>query len=94
VLWIASAPEYIPAFVCAVVEAHFVPLAQVLADRLLTPLGVATCAVVILALVLKLTSGGAPSTVTGFGAGALLTGYALGTLITALARGTTASEIT
>jgi hypothetical protein len=91
VLGIASAPEYIPALVCAVVGVHFVPLAPVLADRLLVPLGAATCAVAILALVLRLTSGVAPSTVTGIGAGALLTGYALGTLIAALARRPTAS---
>jgi hypothetical protein len=85
VLEIASAPEYIPALVCAVVGVHFVPLAPVLADRFLIPLGAATCAVAILALVLRLTSGVAPSTVTGIGAGGLLTGYALGTLIAAWA---------
>jgi hypothetical protein len=62
-----------------------------LADRLLVPLGVATCAVAILAVVLRLTSGVAPSTVTGIGAGALLTGYALFTLIVALARRPTPS---
>jgi hypothetical protein len=86
VLGIAGAPEYIPALVCAVVGIHFVPLAPVLADRLLAPLGAATCVVAVLAIVLRLASGVAPSTVTGLGAGALLTGYALGMLIRALAR--------
>jgi hypothetical protein len=85
VLAITSAQAYIPAFVCAVVGVHFVPLAPVLADRLLVPLGAAVCAVAILALVLRLASGAAPSTVTGIGAGGLLTGYALGSLIAALA---------
>ena len=91
VLGIAGAPAYVPALVCAVVGVHFVPLAPVLADRLLVPLGAATCAVALLALVLRLTSGVAPSTVTGIGAGALLTGYALGTLIAALTWRPTAS---
>jgi hypothetical protein len=83
VLAITSAQAYIPAFVCAVVGVHLVPLAPVLADRLLVPLGAAICAVAILALVLRLTSGLAPSTVTGVGAGGLLTSYALGSLIAA-----------
>jgi hypothetical protein len=85
VLAITGASAYIPAFVCAVVGVHFAPLAPVLADRMLVPLGAATCAVAVLALVLKLTSGVAPSTVTGIGAGALLTSYALASLIAALA---------
>jgi hypothetical protein len=91
VLGVAGAPQYTPALVCGVVGVHFAPLAPVLADRLLVPLGVATCAVAILAVVLRLTSGVAPSTVTGIGAGALLTGYALFTLIVALARRPTPS---
>lgn len=86
VLAIAGAAAYIPVFVCAIVGVHFVPLAPVLADRMLVPLGGATCAVAILALVLGLTSGVAPSTVTGVGAGGLLTGYALVSLIAALVR--------
>jgi hypothetical protein len=85
VLAITRAHAYIPAFVCAVVGVHFVPLAPVLADRLLVPLGAAICAVAILALALRLTSGVAPSTVTGIGAGGLLTSYALVSLIAALA---------
>ncbi len=84
VLAITGAAAYIPVFVCAVVGVHFVPLAPVLADRMLVPLGAATCAVAILALVLGLTSGVAPSTVSGVGAGGLLTGYALVSLIAAL----------
>jgi hypothetical protein len=86
VLGLAGAPLYTPALVCAVVGVHFVPLAPVLADRLLIPLGVATVGVAILAVVLRLTSGVAPSTVTGIGAGGLLTGYALGSLIAARAQ--------
>lgn len=91
VLGIAGDGAYIPAFVCAVVGVHFVPLAPVLADRMLVPLGAATCAVAILALVLRLTSGVAPSTVTGIGAGGLLTGYALASLVAALSRQPAAS---
>jgi hypothetical protein len=60
-------------------------LAPVLADRLPVPLGAAVCALAILAPVLRLTGGVAPSTVTGIGAGGLLTSYALGSLIAALA---------
>ncbi len=86
VLAITRAQAYIPAFVCAAVGIHFVPLAPVLADRLLVPLGAAMCAVAILALVLRLTSGVAPGTVTGIGAGGLLTGYAIVSLLAALAR--------
>jgi hypothetical protein len=92
VLGVAGAPQYTAALVCGVVGVHFVPLAPVVADRLLVPLGVATCAVAILAVVLRLTNGVAPSTVTGIGAGALLTGYALGTLVVVLARQPTASR--
>lgn len=84
-LGVAGAPQYTSALVCAVVGVHFVPLATVLADRMLVPLGAAACAVAILALVLRLTNDVAPSTVTGIGAGVLLTGYALGTLIAARA---------
>lgn len=84
-LEVAGAPEFIPVLVCAIVGVHFVPPASVLADRLLVPLGAATCAVAVLAIALKVTSGIAPSTVTGIGAGALLTSYALGSLVAALA---------
>lgn len=84
VLATTGAAAYIPVLVCAVVGIHFVPLAPVLADRMLVPLGAATCAVAILALVLRLTGGVAPSTVTGIGAGGLLTSYALVSLIAAL----------
>jgi hypothetical protein len=86
VLWLAGDAAYTPAFVCAVVGIHFFPLAPLLADRMLIPLGAATCAVAVLAIVLKLTSGVAPSTVAGIGAGGLLTGYALAALIAVLVR--------
>lgn len=81
-----GAQAYVPAYVCAIVGVHFVPLAPVLADRMLIPLGAATCTVAIVALVVGLTSSVAPGTVTGIGAGGLLTSYALGSLIAALAR--------
>jgi hypothetical protein len=93
VLGVAGAEHYVPALVCAVVGIHFVPLAPVLADKLLVPLGLATCLVAILALVLGLTSEVAPSSVTGIGAGVLLTGYALGSLVAALARRPAAGQI-
>ena len=65
-------PKFIPVLVCAIVGLHFFPLAPVLGDRMLRPLGVLICVVAVAALVTALTTDTAASTVTGFGAGSLL----------------------
>jgi len=64
-------------WICAVVGVHFFPLAPVLRDRELYPLGVAMCVVAAIGLVTGLASDVAPSTVVGIGAGLLLLGYAV-----------------
>ena len=72
-----GAAAYIPVWICAVVGVHFFPLAPVLGDRGLYPLGVAMCVVAAVGLVTGLASDVAPSTVVGIGAGLLLLGYAV-----------------
>jgi hypothetical protein len=59
-----------------VVGLHFFPLAPVLRDPGLRPLGAAMTAVAAAGLVTALASAVAASTVVGIGAGALLLGYA------------------
>lgn len=51
ILGMTGAGPYIPVLVCAVVGVHFFPLAPVLRDRGLYPLGVAMCAVAAAGLV-------------------------------------------
>lgn len=77
--------EFIPVLVCAVVGIHFFPLAAVLGDRLLVPLGALVTAVAAAALVLEVTTDVAASTVTGLGAGVLLLAYAVLALVQARA---------
>jgi hypothetical protein len=69
----AGQSGFIPAWVCAVVGVHMFPLASLLGDRLLVPLGVLLAAVAVVALAAGLAGRVPPSTVTGLGAGALLT---------------------
>ena len=68
-------------WICAVVGVHFFPLAPVLRDRGLHPLGAAMCVVAAIGLVTGLASDVAPSTVVGIGIGIgiglLLLGYAV-----------------
>jgi rhomboid protease GluP len=59
---------------------HFLPLAALLQDRLLVPLGVSVTTVALVALVASLATGIAPGTVTGVGAGTLLTGFGVAAL--------------
>ncbi|MEU4713590.1 hypothetical protein AB0F73_08055 [Micromonospora purpureochromogenes] len=73
--------EFVPVLVCAVVGLHFVPLAPVLRDRLLVPLGVALCLVALAGLVVALTSSVQAGLVVGTGAGLLLWGYAARALL-------------
>ncbi|MGW9198392.1 hypothetical protein [Micromonospora chersina] len=73
----AGLTAYVPVLVCAVVGVHFVPLAPVLNDRLLVPLGVAVTLVALAGLVVDLVSGVSAGLVVGTGAGALLLAYAV-----------------
>lgn len=56
---------WLPAWVCGVVGVHFLPMARVLQNPSLRPLGVILAAVAVLALVSGLGALTAPSTVTG-----------------------------
>ncbi|TDC81097.1 hypothetical protein E1193_15760 [Micromonospora sp. KC606] len=78
--------EYVPVLVCAVVGAHFPPLAPVLRDRLLVPLGVAMCLLALAGLVVALVSSAQAGLVVGTGAGLLLWAYALLALLRAPTR--------
>ncbi|GHJ52199.1 hypothetical protein [Micromonospora chersina] len=73
----AGLTGYLPVLVCAVVGVHFVPLAPVLNDRLLVPLGVAVTLVALAGLVVDLVSAVSAGLVVGTGAGALLLAYAV-----------------
>lgn len=73
----AGLTGYLPVLVCAVVGVHFVPLAPVLNDRLLVPLGVAVTLVALAGLVVDLVSGVSAGLVVGTGAGAVLLAYAV-----------------
>ncbi|WP_262282105.1 hypothetical protein [Micromonospora sp. MA102] len=68
---------YVPVLIGAVVGVHFVPLAPVLRDRLLVPLGVAVTLVALAGLVVDLVSAVAAGLVVGTGTGALLLAYAV-----------------
>ncbi|MGY0007567.1 hypothetical protein [Micromonospora sp. I033] len=73
----AGLTGHIPVLICAVVGVHFVPLAPVLRDRLLVPLGVAVTLVAVAGLVVDLVSAVPAGLVVGTGAGTLLLAYAL-----------------
>ena len=68
---------YTPAFVGAVVGLHFLPLARLLHDPLLVPLGTATTAIAVTAAIVAATTDVAAGTVAGTGIGALLLAYAI-----------------
>ncbi|TDB76428.1 hypothetical protein [Micromonospora sp. KC723] len=84
--------EYVPVLVCAVVGAHFPPLAPVLRDRLLVPLGVAMCLLALAGLVVGFVSPTPPGLVVGTGAGLLLWAYALLALLRAARTGRVAGR--
>lgn len=65
----AGQSGFVPVWVCAVVGVHMFPLASLLGDRLLVPLGVLLAAVALVALAAGLAGRVPPSTVTGLGAG-------------------------
>lgn len=73
----AGVTGYLPVLICAVVGVHFVPLAPVLNDRLLVPLGVAVTLVALAGLVVDLGWAVPAGLVVGTGTGALLLAYAV-----------------
>ena len=73
--------RWIPVLICAGVGAHFFPLATVLQNPTLRPLGALLVVVAAAALITGLASAVAPSTVTGAGAGLSLLGFGLATLM-------------
>ena len=76
-LALAGWSAFIPVLVAAVVGAHFVPLAPVLRDPLLRPLGAAVCLVALVALIVHLASSVSAGQVAGPGVGLVLLGYAI-----------------
>ena len=76
-LGILGQADYIPAWICAVVGIHFFALITLLRDWMLIPLGALMCAVAVAATVVGVTTGVAPSTITGVGAGCLLLVFAV-----------------
>lgn len=81
VLGVSGNERWIPVLICAGVGVHFFPLASVLENPSLRPLGVLLVAVAGAALGAGLASRVAPSTVTGPGAGLSLLGFGLATLL-------------
>lgn len=79
-LGVTGQAAYIPVWVCAVVGVHFFPLAPVLRDRSLFPLGALVSAAAVAALIVGLTTHVAPSAVTGAAAGWLLTSFGFANL--------------
>jgi hypothetical protein len=67
-------------WICFGVGVHFFPLAGVLGNATLRPLGALLVAVSAAALIAGLTTAVAPSTVTGLGAGLCLLVFGIATL--------------
>ncbi|GLY23469.1 hypothetical protein Misp04_32010 [Micromonospora sp. NBRC 101691] len=72
---------FIPVLVSAVVGLHFLPLAPLLGDPLLRPLGLAVCLVALVGLVAGLVSSGLVPLLVGTGTGLLLLGHAFVALL-------------
>lgn len=68
----AGMGEWVPVWVCAVVGAHFVPLAGVFRADPLKVVGVALVVVAVVALIVGITTSVSPGTLTGAGAGLVL----------------------
>jgi hypothetical protein len=81
-LGLAGATLFIPVWIGAVVGIHFLPLAGVLRDDWLVPLGIAMCVVAVSGLIAGLVSATPASTVVGIGSGLLLLVAAIGSLAT------------
>jgi hypothetical protein len=78
--------EFIAAWVCLVVGAHFVPLARVFPGIGLAGLAAAVVCVAVAALVVGLSTSVSPSAVAGLGAGACLLAHAASLLVIAYAK--------
>ena len=72
ILGVTGLADWIAVWVCAVVGAHFLPLARVFGDPVLVALGAALMAVAAAALVVGLAATTAPTTVAGPATGACL----------------------
>jgi len=81
ILGVTGSYEWAPVLVCFGVGVHFFPLATVLANPTLRPLGGLLIAVSAAALVTGLATAVAPATVTGPGAGLSLLGFGVATLL-------------
>jgi hypothetical protein len=76
VLGLTAGAAYVPVWICAVVGLHFFPLAAVLHAPPLRWLGAVVTAVAVGALLVGVSTGVAPSSVTGAGAGLALLAFA------------------
>lgn len=76
-LAVAGQTDWIGVWICAVVGAHFLPMAAALADRSLVWLGMVLLAVAAAACGVAAVSAVAPITVAGAGAGLALVGFAI-----------------
>ncbi|MEA2703097.1 MAG: hypothetical protein QOJ69_599 [Actinomycetota bacterium] len=74
---LTAGAAYIPVWICAVVGLHFFPLATVLGAPPLRWLGAVVTAVAVGALLVGVSTGVAPSSVTGAGAGLALLAFAI-----------------
>lgn len=81
VLAVAGQAEFIAAWVCLVVGAHFFPLRRVFPGIGMAGLALAISVVGVAAAVVALVTPVLPSSVTGLGAGACLAGHAATLLI-------------
>jgi hypothetical protein len=81
VLGATGLAQWITVWVCVVVGVHFFPLAVILENPSLRPLGTLLAAVAVAALAVGLASAVAPSTVTGPGAGLCLLAFGAATLM-------------
>jgi hypothetical protein len=80
VLGVTGLYQWAPVWICFGVGVHFFPLAVVLENRSLYPLGVLLIIVALVALVVALATAVAPSTITGLGAGLCLFAFGLASL--------------
>jgi hypothetical protein len=77
--------EYLSVWICLVVGVHFWPMAPVLKNPSLIPLGVLMAAVALMAFLVSRRTSLAPSAITGAGSGVVLLGFAIGGAVSALA---------
>ena len=80
-LGLVGLAAWVAVWVCLVVGLHFIPLATVLQNPSLRPLGALVVCVAVVALVVGLATTAAPSTITGVGAGLCLLVFGIATLL-------------